>query len=457
MGKPLAVIILAAGKGTRMKSNLAKVLHPLAGAPLLSYSLQLARSLDPQRLVAVVGAQQELVQDRFRAPDLIFVLQKEQLGTGHAVACAGETMEDYAGGVLILCADVPLLTEGTVRRFLESHETQKATVSVLTTRLQDPRGYGRILRDPHGGLRGIIEEKDRQAEEREIHEINTGIYCVEADFLFSALSDLSKQNAQGEYYLTDIVAKACSQGEKTLAVLTENSQEVMGINTRVDLARAEQDLRARITEAHMLAGVTLIDPRITYIDRDVRIGKDTVLYPNCYLLGKTSLGERCVIEPGCKIIDSQIGDQVTIKMSSVITASIVEDHVEVGPFAHLRPETILREKAKIGNFVEVKKSVIGKGTKANHLSYIGDATVGEKANIGAGTITCNYDGRKKHPTVMEDGVFIGSNSALVAPVKIGRQAYVGAGSTITKEVPPDTLAVTRARQMHFKKRTHREE
>jgi bifunctional UDP-N-acetylglucosamine pyrophosphorylase/glucosamine-1-phosphate N-acetyltransferase len=457
MGKPLAVIILAAGKGTRMKSGLTKVLHPLAGAPLLSYSLQLARSLQPKKLVVVVGAQQDVVREKFQAADLIFVHQKEQLGTGHAVICAAEALRDYQGRVLILCADVPLLTEGTVRRLLESHEARKAAVSVLTTRLKDPQGYGRILRESNGALRRIVEEKDRQADEGEIHEINTGIYCAEADFLFTALSSLSNQNAQREYYLTDIVEKAGSQGGKALAVLTENSLEVMGINTRVDLARAGQELRARIAEAHMLAGVTLIDPRITYIDREVTIGKDTVLFPNCYLLGKTSLGEGCVVEAGCKIIDSQIGDHVTLKMSSVITASIIENEVEVGPFAHLRPETILRERSKVGNFVELKKSVLGKGTKANHLSYIGDATVGEKANIGAGTITCNYDGRKKHPTVMEDGVFIGSNTALVAPVRIGRQAYVGAGSTITKEVPPGTLAVTRARQVHYKKRTHREE
>lgn len=457
MGKPLAVVILAAGKGTRMKSNFAKVLHPLAGVPLLSYSLQLARSLQPQRLLVVVGVQQDVVRDEFQAPDLIFVYQKEQLGTGHAVICAAEALRDYQGTVLILCADVPLLTERTIRGFLESHETQKATVSVLTTRLQNPRGYGRILRDRNGAIRRIVEDKDRQAGEEEIHEINTGIYCVEAKFLFSALSFLSNQNAQREYYLTDIVEKARSQREKALAVLTESSLEVMGINTRVDLARAAQELRARIAEEHMLAGVTLIDPRITYIDRGVTIGQDTVLYPNCYLLGKTSLGEGCVVEAGCKITDSRIGDHVTIKMSSVITESIVENHVEVGPFAHLRPESVLRERSKVGNFVELKKSVLGKGTKANHLSYIADATVGEKANIGAGTITCNYDGRKKHPTVMEDGVFIGSNTALVAPVRIGRQAYVEAGSTITKEVPPDTLAVTRARQMHYKKRTHHEE
>lgn len=455
--KPLAVIILAAGKGTRMKSSLVKVLHPLVGAPLLSYSLQLARRLQPQRLVVVVGAQQELVRDKFQAPDLIFVNQKEQLGTGHAVICAAEELRDYRGTVLILCADVPLLTEETVRKFLESHETQKATVSVLTTRLKDPRGYGRILRERDGVPRRIVEDKDRLGEEGEIHEINTGIYCVEGEFLFPALSSLSNQNVQREYYLTDIVEKAASQGKKTLAVLTENSLEVLGINTRVDLARTAQEVRARIAEEHMLAGVTLIDPRVTYIDRGVTIGQDTVLYPNCFLLGKTSLGEGCIVEAGCKITDSRIGDHVTIKTSSVITESIIENHVEVGPLAHLRPESILRERSKVGNFVELKKSVLGKGTKANHLSYIGDTTVGEKANIGAGTITCNYDGRKKHPTIMEDGVFIGSNTALVAPVKIGRQAYVGAGSTITKEVPPNTLAVTRARQVHYKKRTHREE
>jgi bifunctional UDP-N-acetylglucosamine pyrophosphorylase/glucosamine-1-phosphate N-acetyltransferase len=335
---------------------------------------------------------------------------------------------------------------------LQSHGDCRATLSVLTASPENPRGYGRIIRGEAGELLRIVEDKDLQAGEDKIREVNTGIYCVEAEVLFSALLSLSTQNAQGEYYLTDIVGKASTQGKKAYAFLAEDSGEVMGINTRLDLARANQILWQRIAKRHMLAGVTLMDPQTAYIDRDVEIGKDTVIYPNCYLLGKTSMGEGCVVEPGCKLMDARVGNFATIKAFSVITESVLEDRVSVGPFSHLRPETVLREGSKIGNFVEVKKSVIGRGTKANHLSYLGDATLGQKVNVGAGTITCNYDGRKKHPTIIEDEVFIGSNTELVAPIKIGRGAIIGAGSTITKEVPPDTLAVSRAKQVHYKKR-----
>lgn len=453
----LAIIILAAGKGTRMKSDLVKVLHPVAGRPMLSFTLELARTLHPERLVVVVGFQRDLVRQRFSAPDLIFVDQEEQWGTGHAVVVAGQALKNYRGNVLILCADVPLLTEGTVRSFLQAHEDRRATLSVLTASLDNPWGYGRIVRGEAGELLRIVEDKDLQAGEGKIREVNTGIYCVEAAFIFSALLSLSTQNAQREYYLTDIVGKASAQGKKAYAFPAEDPIEVMGINTRLDLARANQVLWHKIAQRHMLAGVTLMDPQTTYIDRDVEIGKDTVVYPNCYLLGKTSLGEGCVVEPGCKLTDVRVGNFVTIKASCVITESVLEDRVVVGPFAHLRPETVLREGSRIGNFVEVKKSVIGKGTKANHLSYIGDATVGEEVNVGAGTITCNFDGRKKHPTIIEDEVFIGSNTELVAPIKIGRGAIIGAGSTITKEVPPETLAVSRARQEHYKKRPPRKD
>jgi len=453
--RPLAIVVLAAGKGTRMKSDLVKVLHPVAGTPMLSFTLDLARTLHPGRLVVVVGFQRELVRQQFSAPDLIFVDQEEQLGTGHAVLLACQALQGFRGTMLILCADVPLLTERTIRSFLQFHEGNKATLSVLTTIFEDPRGYGRVVRKADGQLLRIVEDKDLKTGEEEIREINTGIYCVEARFLFSALSSLSDQNAQREYYLTDIVEKASSQGKKTMAYIAKDSMEVMGINTRLDLAKANQFLRQEIAERHMLEGVTLLDPRMTYIDREVRIGKDTVIYPNCYLLGKTSLGKGCVVEPGCKIADSRVGNFVTIKASSVISESLIEDRVNVGPFAHLRPQTVLREGSKIGNFVEVKKSVIGKGTKANHLSYIGDATLGERVNVGAGMITCNYDGRKKNPTIIEDEVFVGSNTALVAPIKIGRGAVIGAGSTITKEVPSDNLAVSRAKQVHYKKRGQR--
>ena len=448
---------MAAGKGTRMKSDLVKVLHPIAGRPMLAFTLDLARSLRPDRLVVVVGSQRNLVREQVGAKDLLLVDQKKQLGTGHAVLTAGPALKDFQGTVLILCADVPLLTGETVKQFIKSHEEGLNTLSVLTTCLENPSGYGRVFRGKKGQLLRIVEEKDLRVGEETIREINTGIYCVAAKFLFRVLLGLSDQNAQKEYYLTDIVAQASSRGEKAAATLAEDPMEVMGINTRLDLARANQYLRRKIAERHMLEGVTLIDPQTTYIDHQVEIGRDTVIYPNCYLLGKTSLGKNCLIEPGCKITDTQVGNYVTIKSSSVVTESILEDRVEVGPFAHLRPQTILRERSQIGNFVEVKKSVIGKGTKVNHLSYLGDAIVGEKVNVGAGTITCNYDGRRKHPTLIGDGVFVGSNTELVAPIKIGRNAIIGAGSTITQEVPPNHLAVSRARQVNYKRKSRRKE
>lgn len=450
---PLAIVLLAAGKGTRMKSNLVKVLHPLAGAPMLSYSLELARRLKPAKLVVVVGFQGDLVRQRFAAPDILFAHQEEQRGTGHAVAVAAPLLKGFQGNVLILSGDVPLLTEKTVREFLRGHEQSQGILSVLTTRLEDPRGYGRAIRGEGEALLRIVEEKDLKPGEERVNEINTGIYAVATGFLLQALGSLSDRNAQREYYLTDIVEQANLQGKKARAFLAPEALEVMGVNTRLDLARAGDLLRARIAEEHMLAGVTLIDPQAAYIDREVTIGRDTVIHPNCHLLGRSSLGEGCIVEPGCKVTDSQVGNAVTLRASSVITGSVIEDRVEVGPFAHLRPGTVLKQESRIGNFVEVKKSTIGRGTKAGHLTYLGDATLGEKVNVGAGTITCNYDGRKKHPTIIEDGAFVGSNTELVAPVKIGARAVIGAGSTITKEVPSDTLAVSRAKQVHYKRRS----
>lgn len=449
---PLAIIILAAGKGTRMKSDLVKVLHPLAGFPMLGLVLKVARLLQPERLLVVIGYQKELVRQRFAAPDIIFVDQDEQLGTGHAVLMTAPALQSFQGTILILSGDVPLLTEDTLKNLIKFHKENQNVISLLTTCLENPKGYGRVIKDKKGQILRIIEEKDLRPGEEASQEINSGIYCVQTDFLFSALKNLNDQNAQQEYYLTDIVEKGIKQNKKVGAFLIQRNSEVMGINTRQDLARATQILKEKIAERHMLAGVTLLDPQNTYIDYEVEIGRDTVIYPNCYLLGNTSLGQNCVIEPGCKIADSKIGNYVTIKATSVINGSVLEDRVEVGPFAHLRAQTILREGSRIGNFVEVKKSIIGKGTKANHLSYIGDATLGERINVGAGTITCNYDGKKKNPTYIEDEVFIGSNTALVAPIRIGQKALIGAGSTITKEVPPETLAVARAKQVHYPKK-----
>ncbi len=454
---PLAIMILAAGKGTRMKSNLAKVLHPIAGAPMLAYPLDLAHSLKPQQLVVVIGIQREVIRKQFAAPEVIFADQIEQLGTGHAVQTGAAVLQDFHGTVLILCGDVPLLSEKTTKEFLQSHEEKKATLSVLTTRLSNPSGYGRIIRRKNGDLLRIVEDRDLKRGEEKIQEINTGIYCVNGSFLLSTLPSLKNQNAQKEFYLTDIVEVASRQRKKVRAFIAQDPVEVMGINTRVDLAKANRHMYQSIAERHMLAGVTLLDPESTFIDRDVKIGKDTVIYPNCYLFGKTVIGEGCTLEPGCKITDTRLGNSVLIRASSVIAESAIADGGQIGPFAHLRPGTVLGQGVHIGNFVEVKKSTLGKGTKANHLTYLGDATIGEKVNVGAGTITCNYDGVKKHPTIIEDGAFIGSNTELVAPIKIGRNALIGAGSTITKEVPPDTLAVSRGKQTHYPRRAPRKE
>ncbi len=448
----IAVVILAAGKGTRMKSDRVKVLHPLAGLPMLAYPLDVARSLRPERLIVVVGFQGDLVREKLRSDDVIFADQEKQLGTGHAVQMARPHLLGFQGTVLILSGDVPLLKAETIKKFLAHHASHRCALSVLTAVLEDPKGYGRVFRDSEGALLRIVEDRDLRPGEEKIPEINTGIYLAETDFLLPALEDLRNENAQKEYYLTDIVSKASSQKRSVFPFLAEDPSEVMGINTRAELAKAARLLRERISGEHMIAGVTLIDPETAYIDRLVKIGRDSIIYPNCYLLGRTLLGAACVVEPGCKINDAQLGNSVCVKASSVIAQSVLEDRVEVGPFAHVRQQTILREGSRIGNFVEVKKSVVGRGSQANHLSYLGDASLGEKVNVGAGTVTCNFDGEKKHPTVIGDGVFLGSNTALVAPVKVERNAVVGAGSTITKQVPPDTLAVARGKQRHYKKR-----
>ncbi len=439
-----------------MKSDLAKVLHPVAGSPMLRYSLDLSRALNPAKIVVVIGAQRDVVREKFSAPDIIFAEQEEQLGTGHAVLMTAPALKDFQGTVLILCADVPLLSKNTIDKFVQLHADSRSHLSVLSVKLPNPRGYGRIVRADDGRFLRIVEDKDLQPGQEKIQEINTGIYCFDAEFLYSTLPSLSDRNAQKEYYLTDLVEKGAARGLTVTAFVTEDPREVMGINTRLDLARANEYLWDKIRERHMLGGVTLLDPRTAYIDHDVQIGRDSVIYPNCCLSGKTAIGAGCVLEPGCKITDSRLGSFVTVKASSVISDAVIEDRVEVGPFAHLRPGTIIRSSARIGNFVEIKKSEIGKDTKANHLTYIGDAVVGERVNVGAGTITCNYDGRRKHTTQIEDGAFVGSNTVLIAPVKIGRNAVIGAGSAITREVPPETVAVSRAKQTHKKRNSVKE-
>jgi len=364
----LAIIILAAGKGTRMKSAVVKVLHPLAGVPLLSYSLDLARTFKPQKLVVVAGFQGDAVRRQFEAPDLIFVDQKEQLGTGHVVQTAVQTLPGFRGTVLILYGDVPLLTRETIQRLLHAHQGKKAAVTVLTTILENPGSYGRIFRREDGELLKIVEDKDLKAGEEVAREINTGIYCVDSDFLFSALLSLTDRNAQREYYLTDIVALASSRGERVGGYVAENSFEVMGINTRADLAEAARYLRQKINERHLLAGVTLIDPATTYIDREVVIGQDTVIYPNCFLLGRTTLGEGCVVEPGCNIQDTRVGKAAILRAYSMLSESIIEEGAEIGPFAQLRPQTAPLKKSRVGNFKKVPPPTLA-GGRAKRAHY----------------------------------------------------------------------------------------
>ena len=447
----IATIILAAGKGTRMNSDLVKVLHPILGLPMLSYSIELSlNEVKAKKTIVVVGHQADRIQEMFRNPRVDFVLQKEQLGTGHAVLQGLPFLQSFDGTVLILCGDVPLVKLETLRSFIDSYKKNESALSVLTAVVEEPFGYGRILRNPEGWLERIVEEKDASEEEKKIREINTGIFCVRARFLTEGLKEIGKENAQGEYYLTDLVEIARRKELRCSAHIAADPMEVMGINTRVDLAIANKKLRQEKLKGLMISGVTIIDPKTTYVDRAVEVGKDTFLYPNCHLQGTTKIGERCVIEPNSKISDSIIGSDVTIRSNSVITESKIEEGASIGPFAHLRPLSEVKAKAKIGNFVEVKKSVIGRGSKANHLTYIGDSLVGEDVNIGAGTITCNYDGFEKHQTIIGNRVFVGSNVELVAPVKVGSGSSIGAGTTITKDVPEGALAISRVKQKNIK-------
>ena len=444
-----AAVILAAGKGTRMKSDLAKVMHKLGERPMIAWPVAAARAAGAGRIAVVVGHQADAVRDYFAgANDLAFALQAEQLGTGHAVACAGEQLAGFSGNVLILCGDVPLIRPETIRAMLAAHSRREATVTVLTTHLADPYGYGRVLKREANRIVRIVEEKDATPQEREIDEINSGIYCVEAGFLFDAVSRLKNDNAQGEYYLTDIITLANEQNRSCYAFSVADPDEVMGINDRIQLASAAAVLRLRINERFMLDGVTIVDPKATYIEEGVTIGRDSIIYPGVQISGTTIIGTGCLIEAGAVIRDCRLGDRVTIKAGSVLAESLLHEEVAIGPMAHLRPGTELKAHVKIGNFVETKKIVMGEGSKASHLTYLGDAEIGRDVNIGCGTITCNYDGVKKHRTVIGDNVFVGSDVQFVAPVTIGSNSLIAAGTTVTQDVPPDSLALARVPQVN---------
>ena len=439
------VVILAAGLGTRMKSSLAKALHPLAGMPLILHVLNAASGIDPEKIVLVLGHQADKVKNAVEKYHPEIVLQSEQLGTGHAVLQAVEAIAAASGPVLILCADTPLLTSGTLKDVIDLHRKTSAAVTLITAKLNDPFGYGRIVRGRTGVMR-VVEEKDATARQKKIREVNAGIYCFEKKILLSSLDRIGRNNAQGEYYLPDTIEQARKNKLRVSALLCDNVDEVMGVNSRRDLSRAETVIRERINGKWMIEGVTMIDPDTVFVGSEVSLGRDTILYPNVRIEGRTEIGEACTVFPGSRIVDSVIASSVTIKDCSVIEESSIASGASVGPFAHLRPGSVIGERAKIGNFVEVKKSIIGEGSKANHLTYIGDATVGKDVNIGAGVITCNYDGYAKHRTVIEDDVFVGSDTQFVAPVRVGRGALIAAGATITRDVPADALAISRAPQ-----------
>ncbi len=446
MSRQLATVILAAGQGTRMKSEKPKVLHPIAGKPMLQHVVDVARALQARPVIPVIGHGADQVRVAMADQDLDFVLQSEQLGTGHALLCAEEALGNFTGDLLLLCGDVPLLRQETLAALVEHHREQQVCVTVLTAELPDPTGYGRILRGPDGGVERIVEEKDADPTERAVREINTGIYLFQAPRVFALLRAVNNHNAQGEYYLTDTVAAARQAGQRVAAVLTDDPDQAMGINDRVQLALAEGILRQRINTAHQKAGVTLIDPLATYIGPDVTIGSDTVIHPGVHLHGRSTIGQRCLIEPGVVLTDCTVGNDVHLKSGSVLSVSHIGDACEIGPMAHLRPGTVLQGHNKIGNFVETKKAVLGENSKASHLTYLGDATLGRNINIGCGTITCNYDGVSKHQTTIEDDVFVGSDTQFVAPVTIGRGSLIAAGATITRDVPADALAIARVEQ-----------
>jgi len=443
-------VILAAGEGKRMRSTRAKVLHTLGGRPLVAYPVELARAVGARGIVVVIGHQGEAVRETLAGDDALrFVEQRPQRGTGHALAVAKGLLPGTVTEVLLLYADIPLLSPATVERLLAHHRRTRATATVLTCTPADPTGYGRIVRagGSRGRLRGIVEERDATAAQRRIREVNSGIYCFDPRWLWPALDRVSPDNEQAEFYLTDVIALLARDRRRVEAVAVTDPLEVAGVNDRRQLAELETVLRERTLARLMTAGVTVLDPASTYVAADVTVGRDTVLYPGALLEGRTIIGEGCVIGTGCQLKDVTIGDRVTLRPYCVFEGSIVEMDTTLGPFARLRPGSLVQTGAEIGNFVEIKKSTIGPGAKAHHVSYIGDATVGESANIGAGTITCNYDGVRKHETHIGARAFVGTNSSLVAPLRIGDDAYLGAGSVITKDVPPGALALGRAHQV----------
>lgn len=453
-GSRTNVVILAAGEGTRMKSDTSKVLFPLCGRPMIDYVLNAALELEPDKIVIVLGHKgQEIldhvtrtwVEGRKDTCPIEFSWQTQQLGTGDAVRCALDLISSLCENVMILCGDTPLITGRLLQEFARMHLASGSDLSIVTTILEDPGSYGRIVRDEEGKVSKIVEASDISDKEEEVKEINSGIYLGKRSILSEFLPRLSNKNAKQEFYLTDIVEMAANDGFKVLPFVWQDSTAVHGVNNRYDLAYAESKLRQRILERLCVSGVTVRDPQNTYVDYGVEVGKDTIIEPNTFLVGDTKIGQKCIVGPSSYIIDSNISDGSRVWMS-VVEDSEIGQNAEIGPYSHLRPKCVVESNVLIGNFAEVKNCVIKQGSKVHHHSYLGDCFVGSHVNIGAGTVTVNYDGVKKHQTIIDDGAFVGCNANIIAPLRIGKDAFVAAGSTITSDVPDGSLGIARQRQ-----------
>ncbi|GAB4291715.1 MAG: bifunctional UDP-N-acetylglucosamine diphosphorylase/glucosamine-1-phosphate N-acetyltransferase GlmU [Myxococcota bacterium] len=451
--KPFAIVVMAAGEGVRFKSRKSKLLFPILGKPIIDFTVDNAVKGDPDKIVVVLGEKygdeiKKYIKQAFnKYKKFIFAIQRKPTGTADAVRTALKSLgDDFNGDIFILSADVPLIYPDTLHRIYESHKTGKSPLTILTSVIGTPFGYGRVIRDKKGEVEYVVEQKDASEEEAKIKEVNAGVYMADSKFLRRALSKVKNENKSREYYLTDIVAEAYKSGAPAQAVVTENPVEILGVNDRVQLEAVERAIRSLLNFGHTINGVSIRDSMSTYIDIDVKIGTDVTIMPGAHLLGKTTIHNNVFIDVGCIITDSVISEGAIIKPYCVIEGSFIESDCIVGPFARLRPTTILLKGSRIGNFVETKEVVLGENSKANHLSYLGDAKIGDGVNIGAGTITCNYDGKKKHRTEIADGVFVGSDTQLVAPVRVGKGAYIASGTTVTKDVPPSALAVSRTPQ-----------
>ena len=446
MRKGFFALILAAGKGTRFKSETIKVLHPMLGKSMLRLVLDCVFKLSPEKVYVVVGSQKEDVMKEAPSGKVEFLTQKRQLGTAHAVQAAKNALnKGREKDVLIINSDLPLMKPETLRPLLALHRKEGNSLTFLSAELEDPSGFGRIVHS--GDEIRVIEERDATAPQRRIKEVNAGVYVFKIKDLLEALPKVSNKNKKGEYYLTDVTEILSQEGKKIGVHKTRNTEDLVGVNSRYELAKAIGELRERKIKALTEKGVTVYDPRTTWIDLDVKIGPETIVYPSVIIEGNSVIGSECRLYPFVHIVDSRVGNRVKILGSTMIEESVIEDEAQVGPFTHFRPKTVIKSKAKVGNFVEMKNTIFGSKSKAGHLTYLGDCEVKEEVNIGAGTITCNYDGKKKYKTLIESGVFIGSGTELVAPLKVGKKAYIGAGSTITEDVAPESLAIARSKQV----------